>query len=570
MDVQLFVLKKALVPVNWNKLSNRQKKKVVRSHMFLREKYQDGKFVKLKGRIVADCRMQDRTIYTNYSSPTAKTRSVMTCLKLAAAMEWDLLKVDVGGAFLCAPIDKNEEVFMLLDESLASMAAEWIPDIANFVREDGKLAVRVEKAMYGLIQSARLWYDELTRHLLANGFMKCPADECVLVKHEDGKEAIIVLLYVDDILIISKERKDRLWVKDLLEKEYEKVTVTEGDRLPYLGMIIIKTSEGFEICMHSYVKEILKLYGKKVRDYVTPTKSNLFKVDGNAEPIAEKAKFHSMVAKLLYLGKRGRPDILLPVQYLCTRVKGPTMDDVRKLERVLGYLQLTKYWTKVFNRSKIHRVSTFIDASFATHPDGKSQSGCAVFLGNTLVHETCRKQKVITRNSTEAELVALSDHLQEGELVQEFLLDLGALCDIEVTERIPLVYQDNQPTITIVTTGGGQARTKYMEVHGEYVRERLQAKEVEIAYIKTEQMVADVLTKSLSGEGFHELVRRLLGRTRFQTESSYASNRGAKKIVSRGDQSVGDLSQDLANLNCSHQRSKDQTSEVRARHATQN
>jgi hypothetical protein len=104
-------------------------KKVVRSHMFLREKCEDGKFVKMKGRIIAGSRMQDRTISTNYSSPTAKTRSVMTCLKLAAAMEWDLLKVDVGGAFLCAPIDKNEEVFMLLDESLASMAAEWIPDV---------------------------------------------------------------------------------------------------------------------------------------------------------------------------------------------------------------------------------------------------------------------------------------------------------------------------------------------------------------------------------------------------------------------------------------------------------
>jgi len=186
--------------------------------MFPREKYEDGKFVKMKGRIVADGRMQDRTIYTNYSSPTAKTRSVMTCLKLAAAMEWDLLKVDVGGAFLCATIDENEEVFMLLDESLAGMAAEWIPGIANFVQEDEKLAVRVEKAMYGLIQSARLWYDELTRHLLANGFTKCAADECVLVKHDDGKEAIIVLLYVDDILIIYKERSNRLWVKDLLQK----------------------------------------------------------------------------------------------------------------------------------------------------------------------------------------------------------------------------------------------------------------------------------------------------------------------------------------------------------------
>jgi hypothetical protein len=550
--VQLFVEKKALVPVDWKKLSNGQKKKVVRSHMFLREKYEDGQFVKMKGRIVADGRMQDRAIYTNYSSPTAKTRSVMTCIKLAAAMNWDFLKVDVGGAFLCAQIDDNEEVFMLLDESLASMAAEWIPGVVDYIREDGKLVVKVERAMYGLIQSARLWYDELTRYLKANGFMKCPSDECVLIKREGGKDPIIVILYVDDILIISKERDDRLWVRDLLEKQYEKVTVTEGDRLPYLGMTIIKRSEGFEICMQSYIKEILKLYGRKVRDYVSPTKSNLFKVDKDAEPIVEKAHFHSVVAKLLYLEKRGRPDILLPVQYLCTRVKGPNMDDKRKLDRVLGYLQLTKCWTKVFDRSKIHRVTTYIDASFATHPDGKSQSGCVVFLGNTLVHETCRKQKIITRNSTEAELVALSDHVEEGQLVQEFLLDISGMCDVEVTEKIPIVYQDNQPTITIVTTGGGQARTKYMRVRGEYVKERLEAREFEVEYIKTNEMVADVLTKPLSGEGFHALVRRLLGRTRFQT--SHTSNRGAKENKRGTDQAVRDLSYGMANLNRSQQK----------------
>jgi hypothetical protein len=81
-----------------------------------------------------------------------------------------------------------------------------------------------------------------------------------------------------------------------------------------------------------------------------------------------------MVAKLLYLGKQGRPYILLPVQFLCTRVKAPTTDDERKLEQVLGHLQLTKAWSKVFDKSKIERVSTYIDASFAIHPDGKSQS----------------------------------------------------------------------------------------------------------------------------------------------------------------------------------------------------
>jgi len=138
-----------------------------------------------------------------------------------------------------------------------------------------------------------------------------------------------------------------------------------------------------------------------------------------------------------------------------------------------------------------------------------------VLLGNTLVHETCRKQKIITRNSTEAELVALSDHILEGELIEGFVLDMGALCDIEVLDNVHLVYQDNKPTITIVTKGGGQPRTKYMKVREKYVMERLGTKELEIEYVQTDNMVADVLTKPLSGEGFHKLVRLLLGRSKF-------------------------------------------------------
>jgi hypothetical protein len=143
---------------------------------------------------------------------------------------------------------------------------------------------------------------------------------------------------------------------------------------------------------------------------------------------------------------------------------------------------LTKEWTKVFDSSPFERVRTYIDASFAIHPDGKSQSGCAVLLGNTLVHETCRKQKNITRNSTEAELVALSNYILEGELIKGFVLDMGALCGIEVLDDVHLVYQDNKPIITIVTKGGGQPRTKYMKVREEYVRERLGTKELEIEY----------------------------------------------------------------------------------------
>jgi hypothetical protein len=196
--------------------------------MFLQEKYGDGKFIKVKGRIVADGRMQDLTIYTDFSSPTAKTRSVMTCLKLAAVQGRDLLKVDVAGAFLCAFIDDAEEVYMQLDEGLSNMAQEWMLELTKFVQFNGKLIVMVEKAMYGLIQSAKLWYKELSRFLEANRFKKCPSDECVMVKKEGGSDAIVVILYVDDILILSGKTSDRYWVKEILEKQYQKFTISEG------------------------------------------------------------------------------------------------------------------------------------------------------------------------------------------------------------------------------------------------------------------------------------------------------------------------------------------------------
>jgi hypothetical protein len=104
-------------------------------------------------------------------------------------------------------------------------------------------------------------------------------------------------------------------------------------------MTILRTPVGFEICMHSYIEDILCLYGKTVRDYLVPSSGNLFTVQGMSQPFVEKAMFHSIVAKL-YLGKRGRPDVLLPMQFLCMRVKSPDVEDAKKLEQVLGYLSI--------------------------------------------------------------------------------------------------------------------------------------------------------------------------------------------------------------------------------------
>jgi hypothetical protein len=77
--------------------------------------------------------------------------------------------------------------------------------------------------------------------------------------------------------------------------------------------------------------------------------------------------------------------------------------------------------------------------------------------------------------------------------------------------EIPQIFQDNTSTITLVTKGGGQYRTKYMRVRREFVYERCAAGEVSVVYLPTARMVADMLTKALQGNLFRYLTRRVTG-----------------------------------------------------------
>jgi hypothetical protein len=107
-------------------------------------------------------------------------------------------------------------------------------------------------------------------------------------------------------------------------------------------------------------------------------------------------------------------------------------------------------------------------------------------LGNTLVHESCRKQFIVTKHSTEAELVTLLDNIIEGESVEEFRMDLGMLMDNDFVTNVHLVYQYNQSTIALVKTcTTSRLRLKYFKVRQECVKEHLAMSELEIEYMKT-------------------------------------------------------------------------------------
>lgn len=414
---QLFKGKKALKPVLKKLLTVRQLKKIIRSSMFLKEKFDAfGIFEKLKGRLVADGRMQDRRIYKGLKSPMALIESIIICLVLGCLRKMRFAKVDIGGAYLNALLNEGDEIFMEIGREIAEILFEAMPELLEYKTEDGKLIVQIEKALYGLVQSAALWFKTLTKFLKSLGFTANEIDPCVMNKPVSSGTMTIVL-YVDDILIMSEDIDDIKLLIIELEKEYGEVAVELSNQFTYLGMgMTAKPDHSIELSMQSYIENILESSNeyRSLKKCTTPVTQKLFsKPTGKLLSSEEKDQFHTTVAQLLYLCKRTRPDIQLPTLFLCTRVNDPHESDRAKLHRILGYLKLTRKKKRIIrcNKKLLKRLLVFIDAAFAIHYDGKGHTGMVIMFAGVVIDTYCGKQKIATKDSTESELVGLSDLL---------------------------------------------------------------------------------------------------------------------------------------------------------------
>ena len=142
---------------------------------------------------------------------------------------------------------------------------------------------------------------------------------------------------------------------------------------------------------------------------------NFFDVDYTAEKLSKESSnfFHHNVAKRLFLCKQARPDIQTAVAFLCTRVKSPNIDDYKKLGRVMNYLQSNPSLPLTLEADSSGILNWWVDAAYAVHPDMKGYTGGALSRGTGVIYGTSTKQKLVTRSSTEAELVGIHDVLPQ-------------------------------------------------------------------------------------------------------------------------------------------------------------
>jgi hypothetical protein len=413
-------------------------------YCFIVEK-RDGK---IKARAVADGRTQEKYMEEETYSPTVRLESIMLSTLIDANEKRHVRTVDIKGAFLKAKVPVDVELIVKMEGDLAILMNQLCDDFK--IDQHGMMYLKCIKALYGHVEAARLFYNDLHESLTVKmGFIKNGYDPCVYNK-KTNEGMVTVRTHVDDLKISSKSESELLEVIDGLKEIYQEITVHEGTSHDYLGMIMTHDldKQCVTINMEKYILACIEDFEEEASDerlksVSTPASNYLFKTrkDNGVKLTWEKAKlFHSTVAKLLFVAKRARPDILLTVSFLTTRVKCPDQDDWKKLIRLLGYLKETANLYLTLSCSNLNNLPWFIDGSYALHEDMRGQSGAMLLARNCAMLFRSNKQKVNTRSSTETELVAVDDALPTIQWTKKFMYDQGY--DLEM-----IIKEDNRSKI---------------------------------------------------------------------------------------------------------------------------
>jgi hypothetical protein len=141
------------------------------------------------------------------------------------------------------------------------------------------------------------------------------------------------------------------------------------------------------------------------------------------------------------------------------------------------------------------------------HKDRKSVTGIALTMGKGVFYASSVKQKIVTKSSTEAELVATSDGMSYAIWALNFLKYMGY--------SVPFIklWQDNKSAITMLKKGWSSAdRTKHIDIKYFWLNEQIKNGIVQIEHLNTNDMLADVLTKPLANEKYKNFVFQLLNK----------------------------------------------------------
>ena len=508
-----------------SQLSKDDWKRAITSHYEIEYKRDPftGELVRVKARLVIHGNQTEKYDYDDIKSPTARTAAVKLLFAMSAK------KGANGKRFLERGWDVKSA--FLQNKIRARVAAKRAKD-PQYVEPgeillrlpDGTIAV-MQSYCYGLKQASYEWFQAMREVLVAADFVETN-DPCIFHIWE-GEDIVIVSIHVDDVYAISTSDSLLGYLDTVLSDEFDgpecPLTRSVGPKLSFLKMTVNHCEDGtVTVDQEQYINKIISEwgYGNGVAaagnkllvegaDCPTTTyplqASYTPKVDDGVS--IDSTWYRGVVGALNYAAQMTRPDLLYTMSVLAAHSNNPTRLQKRMLKRVMKYLVTTRLHKLVFRHDDDWEITAWADASYASREEARSQSGYCFALGrdNATFYAKSQKQSLVTLSSTEAEYVALHHTVTEIVYLRRFMEELG------FKQPPTVVFQDNQSTILWAKGKMNHHRTKHLLVKYHYVQQLMQDGVIEIEYLPTDEMRADLQTKPLLDPLFTKMTAEHLG-----------------------------------------------------------
>ncbi|XP_071728057.1 secreted RxLR effector protein 161-like [Rutidosis leptorrhynchoides] len=230
--------------------------------------------------------------------------------------------------------------------------------------------------------------------------------------------------------------------------------------------------------------------------------------------LADKGQYQRMVGKLIYLAHT-RPDIVHAVGVVSQFMHQPRVHHMEAVMRIIRYLKKTADHGVVFKRNGHLRTQIYTDASWAGEKgDRRSTSGFFTIVGGNLVAWKSKKQKVVSLSSAESEFRGIAKGVVEALWTRKLLTEIGFPPEDSIQ-----ILCDNEAAIAISENPVQHDRTKHVEVDRHFIRQKLDDEIISLPSIRSEDQLTDILTKSVNGRLFSEVLSKLnIGNPTIQLE----------------------------------------------------
>ncbi|XP_071688768.1 secreted RxLR effector protein 161-like [Rutidosis leptorrhynchoides] len=216
-------------------------------------------------------------------------------------------------------------------------------------------------------------------------------------------------------------------------------------------------------------------------------------IEKDAKP-ADQSRYQRLVGKLIYLAHT-RPNIAHAVGVVSQFMHQPQQHHMDAVWRIIKYLKGTAGHGVLFKKNGHLRTQIYTDAGYGGEKgDRRSTSGYFALVGGNLVTWKSKKQKVVALSSAEAEFRGIAKGVTEALWIKKLLTEVG----FPPKDSIRIMC-DNEAAIKISENPIQHDRTKHIEIDRHFIKEKLEAKIISLPFVRSEDQLADILTKSVNG-----------------------------------------------------------------------